>query len=73
MDEEAVPDEGTRAAEHNEANEPHQADRMPSSSEEAAADAARKDPAVAGDPADVAEHYQEMTERGARVEGEGRI
>ena len=73
MDEETVPDERTRAAEQNEAHEPHQADRMPTPSEEAAADAARKDPAVAGDPDDVAGHYKDITERGAHVEGEGRI
>ena len=46
---------------------------MPTPSEEAAADAARKDPAVAGDPDDVAGHYKDITERGADVEGEGRI
>lgn len=66
------PDAETEAEERGEALAAHQADRGPSSDEEAAAErgAARPDRA---DPEEVAEHYQEMSELGAEAKGEGRI
>lgn len=45
------------------------ADREPTAAEERAADEAAKDVDVDS----VAEHFEEMTELGAQVEGEGRI
>ena len=45
---------------------PHEPDREPTSDEAAAAEALELDP-------EVAEHEKEMTERGAKQKGEGRI
>lgn len=45
------------------------ADRQPTSDEEAAADKAASEV----DVDEVATHYEEMTEKGKEVEGEGRI
>lgn len=41
--------------------------------EEEAAERARVDPKLSGDQQDVAEHYREMTELGAKAKGEGRL
>jgi hypothetical protein len=58
--------EATRRAERNDASALHDADRPPTAEEEKEADG---EPLVEG----VAEHYQEMAERGANQRGEGRI
>ena len=55
----------TRHAERNDANREHDADRRPTKAEDKAAP--KK---VDGN---VAEHYEEMMERGANQKGEGRI
>jgi hypothetical protein len=58
----------TRAAEGREADVRGRADRPPTPDEEAVAER------VAADvPDEVAEHYEEMIERGAGVRGEGQI
>jgi hypothetical protein len=58
-------DESTKHADERDARHPHEADRMPTPDEDAAA------------PTDVdqgvREHYREMTEKGAHAKGEGRI
>lgn len=59
------PSEETRAEEARQAGRAHEAGREPTPEEEQAAESVDPDP-------DVAEHYREMTERGARQEGEGR-
>ena len=41
--------------------------------DEAAADRAFADPELSGDHEEVAEHYRERTELGAKVKGEGQI
>ena len=41
--------------------------------DEAAADRAFADPELSGDHEEVAEHYREMTELGAKVKGEGQV
>lgn len=51
----------------------HQADRMPSEDEEAAAEASTSDLEESGEEERVARHYQEMGELGAEQQGEGRI
>jgi hypothetical protein len=48
------------------------ADRPPTSKEDAAAERERGE-SDADDRRDVAEHYEEMTELGAQVKGEGEI
>jgi hypothetical protein len=58
--------EATRRAERNDASALHEADRPPTGEEEKEAD---EESLVEG----VAEHYQEMAERGANQRGEGRI
>jgi hypothetical protein len=66
-DERTRPSGETRAEEAREARKGADAGRPPTPDEEAAAD-------EHGDaPGDVAEHYEEMLERGAHQEGEGRI
>jgi len=60
------PSPETRAAEREEMNAPHVPDREPTSDEAAAAEALELDP-------EVAEREKEMTERGAKQKGEGRI
>ncbi|MGE0881693.1 MAG: hypothetical protein AB7L13_05600 [Acidimicrobiia bacterium] len=55
----------TRQAERNDANRQHQPDRRPTKAEDKAA------PKNVDD--NVAEHYEEMMERGANQKGEGRI
>jgi len=62
-----TPSTETRAAERKDAAKAAGADRPPSAEEEAAAEAAGDlDPSVA-------EHGRDMSERGARQQGEGRI
>lgn len=60
-----TPDETTRAQEQTEASAPHQADRPPTPEEEKAAP----------DQADpqTAKNYQEMSQTGAEVKGEGEL
>jgi hypothetical protein len=60
------PSAETRAEEQQEARREHVADRPPTAEEERRADELELDP-------DVVEHAHEMTERGAKQQGEGRI
>ena len=60
------PSAETRAAEREEADAAHDSDRPPTSEEEQATEGLEADP-------DVAKSYEEMTERGAKQKGEGRI
>jgi hypothetical protein len=61
------PSDETRAAEAEDARQQASADETPTPDEEAAAERAGElDP-------EVAEHYEEMAERGARQKGEGRL
>jgi hypothetical protein len=73
MADRTTPDDETEAAEVEDASVAHGPDRTPTTDEEAAADRAREDPEIAGDPKDVAAHYEEMAERGVEQKGEGRI
>ena len=66
MTDHTKPSNQTRQADETEAGLPHQADRMPTDDEAKAADSLKTDPKVA-------EHYEEMAERGANQKGEGRI
>jgi hypothetical protein len=66
MDDRTKPSPETRAAEREEAGAEHDADRAPTSDEEAVADELDVDPEVAA-------NYEEMAERGADQKGEGRI
>jgi len=66
MDDRTKPSPETRAAEREEAGAEHDADRAPTADEETAAGDRKADP-------EVAEHYEEMAERGADQKGEGRI
>ena len=61
------PNENTRATEEEDARQTAKADDMPTEAEAAAAERAG---AV---DEEVAEHYKEMTERGADQKGEGRL
>jgi hypothetical protein len=58
----------TRRADEEEARSPHEADRPPTEAEEARAEEAAEDV-----PDEAGERYREIAERGANVEGEGRI
>jgi hypothetical protein len=60
------PSAETREAEHAEAHAKHESDRAPTPEEDAAAEAQELEP-------DVAEHEEEMLERGANQQGEGRL
>jgi hypothetical protein len=60
------PSAETREAESVESQAKHESDRAPTPEEEAAAEAQKADP-------DVAEHEEEMLERGANQQGEGRL
>ena len=60
------PSDATKAAERAEAERQAGADRMPTEEEERIADESSIDD-------DVREHEQDMAERGARQQGEGRI
>jgi hypothetical protein len=66
MDDRTKPSPETRAAEREEASAEHEADRAPTEDESAAAGDRAADP-------EVAKHYEEMAERGADQQGEGRI
>lgn len=59
----------TRAAEHDQFEQPHEAGAQPTAEEERAADAASR----AVDVEKVGEHADEMYEKGANLKGEGRI
>jgi hypothetical protein len=67
------PDKATDEAEEHEAGAAHDADRPATTDEEAAAERALHDPDLTGDLEEVGEHYREMTERGVKSKGEGRI
>jgi hypothetical protein len=66
MDERMKPSRETRSAEREDAAAEHDADRPPTDDEARAAGDRTADP-------EVSEHYEEMAERGARQQGEGRI
>jgi len=65
------PDGATREAERDDAAHAHVADRLPTGDEEAAADRSAEE--FAGDRAQAARHYEEMSDLGAHVKGEGEI
>jgi hypothetical protein len=71
VDDETQPDEGTRAAERIDAGEAHIADRAPTDEEEAAAEGAAEK--FKGDREEAAAHYEELSDIGAHVKGEGRV
>ena len=60
------PSDATREAEREDATTKSHADREPTADEEKLAEGTKPDPAVA-------EHYEEMAERGANQKGEGRL
>jgi hypothetical protein len=70
-DDRTVPSDQTDAAERVDEQSAHQADRLATPEEEAAADKARNE--LAGDEKQVAEHYKDMAEKGAHIKGEGEI
>jgi hypothetical protein len=65
-DDRTRPNEQTREAERAEAETHSGADRMPTPEEEQVADSLQPDP-------EVSKHEKEMTERGAKQKGEGRL
>jgi hypothetical protein len=65
--EETKPNDQTRAAEAVDARAHAEPDEMPTPEEEAAAERA------GASDKNVAEHYKEMSERGAQQKGEGRL
>jgi hypothetical protein len=66
MTDRTKPSPETRAAERDETNAPHDADRAPTPDEEAVAETLELDP-------EVVKNEKEMAERGAKQKGEGRI
>ena len=60
------PSDATREAEREDATTKAHADREPTTDEEKRAESTKPDPTVA-------EHYEEMAERGADQKGEGRL
>jgi hypothetical protein len=60
------PSDRTRETEREDAHTAAHADREPTAEEEKRAESIEADP-------DVAEHYEEMAERGANQKGEGRL
>ncbi len=71
-DDRTVPSDETDAAERVDEESAHQADRLATPEEEAAADKARNE--LAGDEEQVAEHYKRTwPKRGAHIKGEGEI
>jgi hypothetical protein len=70
-DDNAPTNEATQEAERLDAEHAHTADRAPTSEEEAAADKSKE--AFAQDSDSVAEHYEEMSDIGANVKGEGAV
>ncbi len=73
MPEPTTPDDATIAAEEGEWESAHVAGPPASEDEERAAVRAQQDPGLGGNRESVAEHYEEMTEKGANEKGEGRI
>jgi len=71
MDDESEVDDATREAEGVDAGHSHAADRLPTAEEASAADRALE--GLAEDREEVAEHYEEMSDIGAHVKGEGSI
>jgi hypothetical protein len=71
MEDDTEPDDRTREAELAEAGKSHTADRPPTPEEEAAAERERAE--LDEDRKDVAAHFEEMTELGAHIKGEGEI
>jgi hypothetical protein len=71
MERATEPTDATREAEDVDATQVHAADRPPTKEEEAAAEESRKK--FEADAKDVAEHYEEMSDIGAHVKGEGAI
>jgi hypothetical protein len=71
MSDNAEPDEATVEAEQVDAQQAHVADRAPTADEEAEAEKSKE--AFAGDSAEVAAHYEEMSDIGAHAKGEGAI
>jgi parvulin-like peptidyl-prolyl isomerase len=63
--------DATREAEDVDATQAHAADRPPTEEEEAAAEESREK--YGADAKDVAAHYEEMSDIGAHVKGEGAI
>ena len=55
------------------ADAPHTPDRMPTESEEQAAEESETRLQESGEEAEVAKHYEEMARKGAEQQGEGRI
>lgn len=66
MSEPTQPDDATREAERAEADADARPDRMPTADEEQAVEGRKVDP-------DVRKHEEEMAERGANQQGEGRV
>ena len=66
MTEHTRPDEQTKQADRAAVDAPHGADEEPTAEEERRAEQARMSP-------ETPEHYEEMAEKGAAQEGEGRI
>jgi hypothetical protein len=71
MPQPTTPDEPTVEAEHIDAEHAHSADRAATPEEAAAAERGMEE--AGGDPKQVAEHYQEMSDIGAHVKGEGEV
>jgi hypothetical protein len=71
MEQPTTPDEATRGAEQVDAEHPHSADRPPTDEESTAAERGLEE--AGGDLDDVAAHYEEMSDLGAHVKGEGEI
>jgi hypothetical protein len=65
------PDESTVEAERIDAERAHSADRDATPEEEAAAEGGMEE--AGGDPEQVAAHYEEMSDIGAHVRGEGEV
>jgi hypothetical protein len=71
MTPETEPNDSTQEAERAEAAQTHSPDRPPTPEE---AEAAERGKALSdGDQKEVAEHLEEMAERGAQAKGEGEI
>jgi hypothetical protein len=71
MTEEETASPATQEAERREAQQAHVADRAPTADEEDAAERGKK--ATEADSGSVAEHFEEMSELGAQVKGEGEV
>ena len=71
MGNETEPNEATVEAERAEAGEAHVADRSPTAEEESAAEESAEE--FEGDRAEVAAHFEEMSDIGAHAKGEGKI